>query len=35
MSCSGSIQIAFDPLPSAAKLDAGAPGHCFFRAGLN
>jgi hypothetical protein len=29
-SCSGSIQIVFDPLPSAAKLDAGALGHCFF-----
>ena len=29
MSCSGSIQMVFEPLPIAAKLDAGALGHCF------
>ena len=28
ISCSGSIQIVFEPLPIAAKLDAGALGHC-------
>ena len=30
MSWSGSIQMVFDPLPTAAKLDAGPLGHCFF-----
>src|SRR5439155_3966182 len=28
-SCSGSIQIVFEPAPSAAKLVRGALGHCL------